>query len=145
MGLLEFTNLSVGRGTRLPFELVGAPYIDSRQLATRLNAARLPGLRFVPVRFSPEASKFKGRECGGVRILLTHRTQLRPVEFGLVLAQTLRRLYPAEWNREQLNILLRHPSTAGAIVEELPRAGILREWRSDLRSFAPRRQRHLLY
>ncbi|MFP6865955.1 MAG: hypothetical protein VCA35_08440, partial [Roseibacillus sp.] len=62
-----------------------------------------------------------------------------------VLAQALRSLYPAEWETQKLNILLRHPSTAGAIVEELPRDMILQEWRDDLARFAPRRKKHLLY
>ena len=145
LGLLEFTNLSVGRGTKLAFELVGAPYINPDQLAQRLTAAKLPGLQFIPVRFTPEASKFKDEECGGVRILLKNPTLCPSVELGLVLAQTLRSLYPAEWETQKLNILLRHPSTAGAIVEELPRDMILQEWRDDLARFAPRRKKHLLY
>ena len=145
LGLLEFTNLSVGRGTRLPFELVGAPYISPDELADRLRAARLPGLQFVPVRFTPESSVFKEEPCGGVRILVKDRRKVPSVRLGLVLAQALRSLYPADWDYSKLNILLRHPATANGIVERLPRPDILEAWRRDLRQFAPRRRQHLLY
>jgi uncharacterized protein YbbC (DUF1343 family)/CubicO group peptidase (beta-lactamase class C family) len=145
LGLLEFTNLSVGRGTKLPFELVGAPYIRAAELAKCLTAAKLPGLQFIPVRFTPEASKFKDEECGGVRILLKDPTTCPSVELGLVLAQALRSLYPHDWNTQGLNTLLRHPITAGAIIEGLSRESVLREWRADLTRFAPRREKHLLY
>ncbi|MEO1835819.1 MAG: exo-beta-N-acetylmuramidase NamZ domain-containing protein [Akkermansiaceae bacterium] len=145
LGLLEFTNLSVGRGTKLPFELVGAPYIRAAELAKCLTAAKLPGLQFIPVRFTPEASKFKDEECGGVRILLKDPTTCPSVELGLVLAQALRSLYPHDWNTQGLNTLLRHPITAGAIIEGLSRESVLREWKADLTRFAPRREKHLLY
>jgi len=145
VGLMEFTNLSVGRGTKLPFELLGAPYIDPEALAERMTAARLPGLQFIPVRFTPEASKFKDQECGGVRILLKDRLKCPSVRLGLVLAQALRNLYPAEWETRNLNFLMRHPPTAGAIIEELPRDVILQDWNAELKRFAPRRQKYLLY
>jgi uncharacterized protein YbbC (DUF1343 family) len=145
LGLLEFTNLSVGRGTKLPFELVGAPYIRAAELAKYLTEAKLPGLQFIPVRFTPEASKFKDEECGGVRILLKDPATCPSVELGLVLAQALRSLYSHDWNTQGLNTLLRHPITAGAIIEGLSREFVLREWRADLTRFAPRREKHLLY
>ena len=72
VGLLE-SALSVGRGTDTPFEIAGAPYIDGARLAVELNNATLPGVRFVPIRFTPAASVHKDRLCGGVRILLTDR------------------------------------------------------------------------
>ena len=89
LGLLEFTNLSVGRGTKLPFELVGAPYIDPEKLAAEIHAAAVPGVAVVPVRFTPEASRFRGEQCGGLRILVKDRRKFRAVDFGVVLAQTL--------------------------------------------------------
>src|SRR5437588_318021 len=97
VGLLETTNLSVGRGTDTPFELVGAPWLDGRKLAAYLNGRALPGVRFVPVRFTPRASVFKGEECGGVNIAVIERTRFRPVRAGLEIAVALRRLYPQDW------------------------------------------------
>jgi uncharacterized protein YbbC (DUF1343 family) len=62
IGLLEYTNLSVGRGTDTPFEVIGAPWIDGRKLAAYLNERNLSGVRFVPIRFKPNASVFKNEE-----------------------------------------------------------------------------------
>ena len=78
IGLLETTNISVGRGTDRPFEVLGAPWLDGAALARALNEAQLPGVRFVPLRFTPESSKFAGEECGGINILVTDRGALRP-------------------------------------------------------------------
>src|SRR5215217_1652826 len=79
VGLLETTNVSVGRGTDTPFEILGAPWLDGQRLALYLNGRGLAGVRFVPVRFTPKASVFKGEECGGVNIIITDRAQFRPV------------------------------------------------------------------
>ena len=77
-GLLEATNLSVGRGTDQPFEIFGAPWIEGRKLAAELNAADLPGLRFVPIDFTPASSKFAGETCQGCYITVTDRMVARP-------------------------------------------------------------------
>ncbi|NNM28321.1 MAG: DUF1343 domain-containing protein, partial [Akkermansiaceae bacterium] len=145
LGLLEFTNLSVGRGTKLPFELVGAPYIDPGELAGAIRDAGIPGIEVVPVRFTPESSKHSEVECGGLRILVKDRHRMRAVDFGLALAQALRGLYPHHWDTTNLNILLRHPDTANFIAEGLPREDIHRSWRPEATDFAARRQKFLLY
>ena len=145
LGLLEFTNLSVGRGTKLPFEIVGAPYIVPEDLADQLTTVELPGLQFIPIHFTPETSMFEGEECGGVRILLKNPAKCPSVELGLAMAQALRQLYPANWKTEKLNTLLRHPATEHAILNELSHASIIAEWQQDLNTFADRRRKHLLY
>ena len=145
VGLLEFTNLSVGRGTALPFELVGAPYIDPAPFAAELERAQLPGLRFVPVHFTPASSKFSGSPCGGVRILVTDREACPSVELGLVLAQALRKLHPADWENVNVNFLLCHPPTANAIIEELPRQQVMADWQAEVERFKVRRKEVLLY
>ena len=145
LGLLEFTNLSVGRGTKLPFEIVGAPYIVPEDLADQLTTVELPGLQFIPIHFTPETSMFEGEECGGVRILLKNPAKCPSVELGLAMAQALRQLYPAEWKTEKLNTLLRHPATEHAILNQLPHSSIIAEWQQDLDAFADRRRKHLLY
>src|ERR1044072_5539213 len=71
VGLLETTNVSVGRGTDTPLEVLGAPWIDGQKLASHLNARHIPGVRFVPVRFTPKTSVFKNEECRGVNIIVT--------------------------------------------------------------------------
>jgi uncharacterized protein YbbC (DUF1343 family)/NADH pyrophosphatase NudC (nudix superfamily) len=116
IGLLEFTNLSVGRGTDTPFEVIGAPWLDGRVLADALAARRIPGVGFVPIRFTPSASKFKGEPCGGVNIAVTDRAVLDPVRVGLEISVALRQLYPKEWEAEKIATLLLHRSTLDAIL-----------------------------
>ena len=82
IGAIEGTNISVGRGTDTPFEQLGAPWIDGLALADALNARRIPGIRFYPVRFTPTASKYSGQECQGVFMIVTDRAALRPVRVG---------------------------------------------------------------
>jgi len=145
IGLLEFTNISVGRGTSVPFEIVGAPYIQAEDLANELTSRDLPGLQFVPIRFTPESSIFMGEECGGVRVLLKDPSQFTPVRLGLSIAQSLRQLYPAQWETTKLNTLLRHPPTEQAILDQKPTESIIAEWKKDLEAFEDRRRKHLLY
>lgn len=145
LGLLEFTNVSVGRGTRFPFEVFGASYIDEKEFARKLTEAKLPGLAFVPIRFTPTASKFANEECGGVRIILKDPAECPSVELGILLAQTLRELYPREWKTEKLNTLLRHPKTESAIKSLKPRKEIVESWEAGLEKFARRRAGARLY
>ncbi len=145
VGLLEFTNLSVGRGTDTPFELVGAPYIDDpAAFAAALNAHRLPGLRFAPARFKPDASKFAGEPCGGVRIHLDDPSAAT-VPVGIALALTLRDQHRDDWQTTHLNKLLAHPATADAILAGKPLEEIVGGWAADRRAFAKRRAAALLY
>ena len=93
IGLLEMTNLSVGRGTDTPFHWVGAPWIEGPALAAELASAGLQGVRFDAVRFTPAASKYAGQECQGARITITERAAYDPVRTGLTIALALRRLH----------------------------------------------------
>ncbi len=95
IGAIETTNLSVGRGTDTPFEQVGAPWIDGPALADALNARRIPGIRFYPVRFTPTSSKYAGQACQGVFLIVTDRASLRPVRLGVEIAAMLHKMYGA--------------------------------------------------
>jgi uncharacterized protein YbbC (DUF1343 family)/CubicO group peptidase (beta-lactamase class C family) len=97
IGAIETTNVSVGRGTDTPFEQIGAPWIDGPALADALNARRIPGIRFYPVRFTPTASKYAGQACGGVFLLVTDRAALRPVRLGIEIAAMLHKMYGASF------------------------------------------------
>ncbi|HVF51900.1 MAG TPA: exo-beta-N-acetylmuramidase NamZ domain-containing protein [Pyrinomonadaceae bacterium] len=145
VGLLETTNVSVGRGTDTPFEVVGAPWLDGRSLAAALNARALAGVRFVPVRFTPKASVFKDEECGGINIIITDRARFSPVRTGLEIAVALRRMYPADW---KVNDYLRLLVNADAL-ERLKRGDtaeeIIRAWQQKLDDFRAARARVLLY
>jgi uncharacterized protein YbbC (DUF1343 family)/CubicO group peptidase (beta-lactamase class C family) len=100
VGSIEYSNVSVGRGTDTPFEQIGAPWIDGVQLADTLNARGIPGIRFYPVRFTPTASKFAKEECQGVFLVVTDRGALRPVRLGVELAAALNKLYGAKFELE---------------------------------------------
>ena len=145
IGLLEFSNISVGRGTDTPFEWIGAPYLDPRRLASTLNEKNLPGIRFIPVHFTPEASKFAGELCGGVSFLVTDRQKLAPVRVGVELALTLRTLYPKAWEEEKLTTLLVNRQALDGILAGEDYATLSRRWNPGLREFAQRRKPHLLY
>ena len=145
IGLLEFTNLSVGRGTDTPFEVIGAPWLDGRVLADALAARRILGVGFVPIRFTPSASKFKGEQCGGVNIVVTDRAALDPVRVGLEISVALRRLYPKEWEAEKIATLLLHRSTLDAILAGEGADPVLEKARAGLKEFALRRPGLLLY
>ncbi len=145
VGLLETTAVSVGRGTDTPFEVVGAPYINDLRLAAELNRAGLPGVRFVPVRFTPTASVFAGRLCRGVNILLTDRDRCDMVDIGLLIAQTLHRLYPTDFDIEKFDRLLGDHATIEALKAGKTLAQIQQTWAAGLAEFQKRRAEYLLY
>ncbi len=98
--LLEGVNLSEGRGTTLPFEFVGAPFIDPNPFASELNALELPGIRFLPARFTPSFDKWQSKSCGGVSIHVTDATKLRSYAMSVAILRTAKALYPDHfsWN-----------------------------------------------
>lgn len=145
VGLLEFTNLSVGRGTDTPFELVGAPFIDARAFAAALNAERLPGVRFIPVHFTPTARVHAGERCGGVNLVVTDRDKLDAVRGGLTLAAVLRRLYPTAWEAERLIRLLVNQRAFDGLLAGKSAARIAAGWDDDLERFKAVRRKYLLY
>ncbi len=144
VGLLE-SAVSVGRGTDTPFEVVGAPYIDDVRLATELNAVALPGVSFVPIRFTPTYSVHKDKLCSGVYILLTDRERCDVVDVGLVIAETLYRLYPKDFNPDKMSHLLLHPPTMEAIKANKSLKEIHGLWQADLIEFQKRRRQYLIY
>jgi uncharacterized protein YbbC (DUF1343 family)/CubicO group peptidase (beta-lactamase class C family) len=145
VGLVELTNVSVGRGTDTPFEILGAPWIRERELAAALNAAGLPGIRFMPVRFVPSATRFSGESCGGVQLIITSRTEVEPIELGIQLMCTLRNLYPQDWDVKNLNKLLASSRVHDAVLAGQSRQEIFTIWQEELRRFVDRRSRFLLY
>jgi len=142
---LEMTNVSVGRGTDTPFEVIGAPWLDGIALAGRLRAARLPGVGFVPVRFTPDASKHEGELCGGVCILITDRGRFQPLTTGLEIARQLRLLHADEWEVTPYDRLLVSRGTWEAVRDGLPVADIEARHARGLELFAARRAPWLLY
>jgi uncharacterized protein YbbC (DUF1343 family) len=145
IGLLETTNLSVGRGTEIPFEIFGAPWLDGSRLAKALNEANTPGVRFVPITFTPQASKFEGEVCGGVRILVADREKLESVRVGLEVAVQIWRLHPEDWKIDGYARLLGNDAVLNALREGKTAAEIEASYQGDLTRFLERREAFLLY
>jgi uncharacterized protein YbbC (DUF1343 family) len=146
IGLLEATNLSVGRGTDMPFEVIGAPWIgDPDGLAEALNALRLPGIRFEGIRFTPTASAFKGEPLGGVRFLVTDRELLQTTPMGLAVARVLVERYPANFRPAAIQNLLVNRSTIWALLRREPLTRIWSWADADRASFLQRRASYLIY
>ena len=144
IGLLE-TAMSVGRGTDTPFEVIGAPYIDDVKLASQLNALGQPGVRFVPIRFTPDYSVHKDESCGGVNIIITDRHKLRVVPLGIDIARVLHELYPKSFPLAKVGRLLCHPSTLEALGQGKTLVQIEALWKTEQVKFASRRAKYLLY
>lgn len=144
VGLLE-SALSVGRGTDTPFEVIGAPYIEDVRLAEELNSAGLPGVRFVPVQFTPTYSVHRGQLCRGVYIFPTDRDACNVVDIGLLIAKTLYRWYPNDFNPDKIKHLLLHNRTLEAVKHDKPLEEIRASWSTDVAEFQKRREKVLIY
>ncbi|MGL4511931.1 MAG: exo-beta-N-acetylmuramidase NamZ family protein [Lacipirellulaceae bacterium] len=145
IGLLETTNVSVGRGTDTPFEVLGAPWINAAELAAGLRELGLRGVRFTPRYFTPRSSTHAGERCGGVDVTVTDPAGLHAVDLGLAIAATLRRLYPDDWRVENYPRLLVSDRVQRALVEGASAAELSRLAREGLDDFRRRRAAVLLY
>jgi uncharacterized protein YbbC (DUF1343 family) len=145
IGLLETTNISVGRGTDTPFEVIGAPWLDGRKLAVALNERPLAGVRFVPIEFTPDSSKFANQRCGGVNIVITDRQHFQPVRTGFEIAAQLRQLYPNDWEVKSYARLLSNEKTLQAVTDGKNADEITTIAREEMPSFERRRAKVLLY
>jgi uncharacterized protein YbbC (DUF1343 family) len=145
IGMIEETNISVGRGTDTPFEVVGAPWVDSVVLAKYLNAREIGGVRFVPVSFTPASSVYANEKCNGVNLLLTDRNALDGPELGIEVAAALHHLYPDKYKVEGLDTLMVNRSSVDAIAAGEDPRRIAEEWRDGLETFEAVRARYLIY
>ncbi len=145
IGLLEMADLSVGRGTSTPFELLGAPYINADKLASQIQQLNLPGIQVTPVHYTPNASKFANELCHGVQFQITDRSQFRPITLGLNIARILHQDYPAQFELTKVNRLLINPEAIAQIRQGEDISAIFAAWEPALAEFKKRRQSHLLY
>jgi uncharacterized protein YbbC (DUF1343 family) len=154
--LIEGTNLSEGRGTTRPFELVGAPFLDGNKLAEKLNAQKLPGVHFRPVQFEPTFHKHTGNSCGGVFVHVTDRQRFLPVQSYVALVIQARKLAPSDfaWRTEKYEFVSEHPAIDLLFGDDKPRLAIeggaelkdvTAHWEDDNVEFFHRRAPFLLY
>ncbi len=146
VGLLEGTNISVGRGTETPFERLGAPWISGGKLAAFLNARRIPGVRFLAESFTPSGgNRYDGERCEGIHMLVTDRMALDSPELGVEIASALWKLYPREFRLQAIDPLKLDRSTLRAIEAGTDARRIAAGWKGGTASFTTRRSRYLLY
>jgi uncharacterized protein YbbC (DUF1343 family) len=145
VGAIEYSNVSVGRGTDQPFEQLGAPWIDGPQLAERLNARRLPGIRFYPITFTPQSSKYAKEECHGVFMMVTNRASLQPVRVGIEIASALSSLYGAKYEPNNMWRLIGTESLVARITQGEDPAAIASSWTADEARWRRLRAKYLLY
>ncbi|HNO79017.1 MAG TPA: DUF1343 domain-containing protein [Phycisphaerae bacterium] len=145
IGMIEACNVSVGRGTDTPFERFGAPWIKERPLAARLNSLGLAGVRFLPYRFTPNASKFKNEECGGVQIVLTDRNAFDPSETGLSIVRELHDLFGDAFEVDKVTRLLFNEGIVNQAKSSKGPTTYTKSWQPKLDAFMARRSEFLLY
>ncbi len=149
VGLMDFANVSVGRGTETPFEHIGAPYIHGAELAAYLTARKIPGVRFEATRFSVAEDSnhypFHGQQIEGVRMTTTDRQLLDSPELGIELIAALHKLYPAEFKLARTSLLIANAATSKSLEEGADPRTIAAGWKTNLDAFEGRRQQYLLY
>ena len=145
VGLVEGTNISVGRGTDTPFELLGAPWINGQELAQYLNQREISGVRFVPVSFTPSSSSYAGQKCEGVNLVLLDRNALDGPELGIELASALLKLYPQQFHIQRMPELLVNQVAYDAITRAEDPRRIAQDWQQALDKFQQVRQKYLIY
>jgi SSS family transporter len=146
LGLIENTNISVGRGTDTPFEYVGAPWIDGPVLARALNARFLPGVRFVAVDFTPRPPYPYGEQlCHGVELMVTDRNVLDTPELGVEIAAALHKQYGDEFQLNKIDTLLANRGVLDALLADHDPQRVAEGWQEALQDFDARRKPYLLY
>jgi uncharacterized protein YbbC (DUF1343 family)/CubicO group peptidase (beta-lactamase class C family) len=145
VALIEGTNVSVGRGTDTPFEVLGAPWIKGRELAQYLNARNISGVRFVPMAFTPGSGNFAGKSCEGVNLVLLDRNAFDAPELGVELASALVKLYPGAFQAEKMQTILANQSVYDAILRGDDPRRIADDWQEALEKFQQLRKKYLLY
>jgi len=148
--LFEGTNLSEGRGTTFPFEMIGAPFVKAQQLADAMNAKRLPGVMFRPVHFKPTFSKHQGELCGGVQLYVMDAGSIKPVEIGVELMFTIKELYEEfaflppvkEGSRPFIDLLCGDNVYRSETVDV---AALLEQFREESKAFEAEKKQYHLY
>lgn len=146
LGMIEGANVSVGRGTDTPFQVVGAPWADARRLSDHLNSRHIQGVRFVPADFTPASDRFAGQVCHGVQVDLIDREALDSPELGVELAAALLTLFPVDFKLDDTLLLLGSHAVVDGIRQGRDPRRLAYDWEQDqLQTFRKLRSRYLLY
>jgi uncharacterized protein YbbC (DUF1343 family)/CubicO group peptidase (beta-lactamase class C family) len=145
VAMIEGTKISVGRGTDTPFEVVGAPWMKSREFADYMNARQISGVRFVPVTFTPKSSNYADQLCYGVNIIVTDRYALDAPELGVELASAVIKLYSKDYKPDRMIELVGNTAAFQAILAGNDPRRIADDWRDGLEQFQQVRSKYLIY
>jgi len=145
VAMLEGTNVSVGRGTETPFELVGAPWIDPARLRANLVQQNIPGVYFEPASFTPAQDRYAHTRCGGVRIRLDNRVALNSPSLGILLIAALHRLYPNDFKIDATLGMVGSSRVLEEIKANRDTASIIADLTPSLEEFQRLRASYLLY
>ncbi len=145
VAMVEGANVSVGRGTSTPFELLGAPWVNAKKLAAYLNDRNIQGVRFLPVGFMPNARRFEKQLCHGVQVILVDRQALDSPALGVEIASALYRLYPRDFQLDKILPLVGSYQVLQAIKDGDDPNSIVLNWQGPLAEFHSRRSKYLLY
>jgi uncharacterized protein YbbC (DUF1343 family) len=145
VAMVEGANVSVGRGTESPFELLGAPWIDGTDLADRLNQRKIPGVLFKATSFMPTSDRYRNQLCHGVRLIIENRNDLDTPALGIELASALYQLYPGEFQIEKNLGLIGARWVLQAIRDGNDPRTIAESWQAPLAGFRTLRAKYLLY
>ena len=145
VAMVEAANVSVGRGTATPFELLGAPWMNGRDIAAYLNKRRIQGVRFIPVQFTPNGNRFQNQRCQGVQIILLDRQALDSPALGVEIASALYRLYPRDFKLDKILPLVGCYEVLQAIKGAQDPQSIVLNWQDPLTDFRQLRAKYLLY
>ena len=149
--LFEGTNISEGRGTTRPFEIIGAPWINPYVLSRKLNELAMEGVIFRPLCFVPTFSKYKDQHCGGVQIYVTDRNSFAPVKVILNMINTIQKIYPEKFDwiyndeRYFFDILMGTDKVRKSLTEGVSVNDIISSWRDEFLIFYEIRSKYLLY
>jgi len=142
---LEGTNVSVGRGTDTPFEIFGAPWIDGSQLAKKVLAARIAGLRAYPIRFVPSAKPFAHESCGGLFLMVVERDSFDAGRAMVALASALHQLYPTKFQIDKILPLLGNEEFLQELKHDVPLKALFNSMDAGEEPFKKIRQKYLIY
>lgn len=143
--MIEGANVSVGRGTDTPFELVGAPWIDSASLSSYLDKRAIAGAVFRPADFTPSADTYSGRTCHGIRIAVEDRLVLNSPALGIELIDALHHLYPDRFKIDATLSMVGSRHTFDQIKAGVDPKEIVAGWQPELDKFRILRAKYLLY
>jgi uncharacterized protein YbbC (DUF1343 family) len=151
---IEGTNIAEGRGTETPFLTIGAPFISSEELLSKLNLINIKGVSIKPTNFTPADiegkavnPKYEGVECNGIRITITDKDIFKPVDFGIHLIHSLLQLYPEQlkFNEQHFDRLAGTDKLRLELLSGKDPSNIIEGWQQDIEKFNLERKKYLLY